>query len=132
MNRCRRVLQMSLGGGVFCTFIGMFAGGVLGCIFGCLTGNISLGLDYALIGGGVSFLVGLIGGAGLAIKEGPPLKQFKQGDLETFARWESEQKSLTQNSAESVSAAGKLLSRPASRGARASQVKEHARESPRR
>lgn len=66
MRNRRLVLRMSLGGGIWGSLLGIFAGGILGSVFGWFLADLSLGLDGALLGGGVGCLSGAIYGAVLA------------------------------------------------------------------
>jgi hypothetical protein len=70
MNRMRLALRMSLGGAVCGSFLGIFTGGLLGGLGGLLLGNMSLGLDGALLTGSAGCLSGAVWGASLAAREG--------------------------------------------------------------
>ncbi len=61
------LLRMALGGAVCGSFLGLFAGGLFGGCFGALCGDVSLGLDGALLGGGVCCIGGAAVGVFLAI-----------------------------------------------------------------
>ncbi|CAN5254856.1 hypothetical protein BH10PLA2_BH10PLA2_30870 [soil metagenome] len=69
MKRNRHLLRMALGGSVCGSFLGIFAGGLLGAIYGCLVGDVSLGLDYALLSGLFGCFAGFIYGGWLALKD---------------------------------------------------------------
>jgi hypothetical protein len=69
MSGLRMILQVSLGGAVFGSFLGIFGGGLLGGLYGLLIGDLSLGIDGALLGGGVGCLGGALYGVFLVIRE---------------------------------------------------------------
>lgn len=69
MNGWWSALRMTLGGIVCGSFLGMFAGGILVALAGALWGDFSLGLDGALVGGGVGCLSGALLGALLAARD---------------------------------------------------------------
>jgi predicted lipid-binding transport protein (Tim44 family) len=69
MRRVRIALRMALGGAVCCSFLGIFAGGLLAGFYGALVGDVSLGLDGALLGGSLGCLGGSVYGASLAFRK---------------------------------------------------------------
>jgi hypothetical protein len=75
MNGARAVLQMALGGAVCGSFLGLFAGGLLGAIVDGCCDNVSIGLDAALWGSGVGVLGGTLIGMLLAVRPGVPQEE---------------------------------------------------------
>jgi hypothetical protein len=74
MSRLGVALRMSLGGAVCGGFLGIFAGGLFGAVVGLFLGNVSIGLDAALLVGCLGGLTGVLVGVFLAVGDTGPLR----------------------------------------------------------
>lgn len=62
-------LRLTFGGAICGSFAGSFAGALLGAAIGAVYRDISLGLDGALLGGGIAAAAGAVYGLFLACRE---------------------------------------------------------------
>ena len=69
MSRAVLVFRMSLGGAICGGFLGILAGVACGVVYGAWRGDVSLGLDGALLGGGALAVAGALYGAVLGWAE---------------------------------------------------------------
>ena len=70
MKRTNLALRMSLGGAVCGGYLGILAGAFAGVIYGWFVGNLSLGLDGAMVGGAIFAAGGAIYGMVAGVDEG--------------------------------------------------------------
>jgi len=67
----RWTLRMALGGAIWGAFLGIPAGALLGVCVGALIGDLSLGLDGAILGGAALLLLGAVYGAFVGWRAAP-------------------------------------------------------------
>jgi hypothetical protein len=82
MNKAYEMFRVSLGGAVWGSFLGIFAGALLGALYGGFVGDVSLGLDGALLGGGAGCLGGAGYGAVLVAREGSSAKSLDRTTIQ--------------------------------------------------
>jgi hypothetical protein len=79
-------LLLLLGGAVFGGFTGIFLGGALGAVYGLLVGDVSLGLDGAIVVGICLVLAGALYGALVAARDPKPREPLDHAAAEEGAK----------------------------------------------